>query len=358
MIFSGRGSRTARCMPALSVEMCDMTLTTTSEDIKLSAIIPMYNAGAMFRNFMDSLVAQTLNSLEIIIVNDGSTDGSDQIAQEYAERYPHIRVITQTNGGVSRARNSGLDIARGQYVTFPDADDIIYPDMYKTLIDMCEQDDLDAAQCNGERYFVGSEKVKPIIPTDRLTSTGLLDGATWLKTALATNRYLHVVWLGVYRLELIKKKGLYFEPGLHHQDIPWTTEFMFNARRVKYTQEVLYRYYIHGQSISNQKRTGMKNAEYQKHYLKIAKMLDELNERYKDQVKIYSEFPRQVTREALTVCHSIRREPDPAAQKAMIEDIYTSGTRRIMLKNARGLKQWWQLLLWLKRLHSLRKKLA
>lgn len=335
-----------------------MTLTIPSETIKLSAIIPMYNAGAMFRDFMDSLVAQTLDSLEIIIVNDGSTDGSEQTAQEYAAKYPHIQVITQENGGVSRARNAGLEIARGKYVTFPDADDIVSPEMYKTLIEMCEQDDLDAAQCNGERYFVGSEKVKPLIPEDRLTSTGVLDGPLWLKTALATNRYLHVVWLGVYRLELIRKQGLYFEPGLHHQDIPWTTEFMFNARRVRYTQTILYRYYIHGQSISNQKRTGMKNVEYQRHYLKIAKMLDELNEQYKDRIKIYPEFPRQVTREALTVCHSLRREPDPAAQKAMIEDIYTSGTRKIMLRNARGPKQWWQLLLWLKRLHNLRKKLA
>lgn len=335
-----------------------MTLTTTSENIQLSAIIPMFNAGAMFRNFMDSLVAQTLKSFEIIIVNDGSTDGSDLTAKEYADKFPHIRVIHQENGGVSRARNAGLDIAQGQYVTFPDADDILDPNMYKTLIEMCEQDNLDVAQCNGERYFVGSEKVKPIIPTDRLTSTGVLDGPYWLKTALATNRYLHVVWLGVYRLELIKKHGLYFEPGLHHQDIPWTTEVMFNARRVRYTQAILYRYYIHGQSISNQKRTGMKNVEYQRHYLRIAKMLDELNRQYKDKVKIYAEFHRQVTREALTVCHSVRREPDPAAQKAIINDIYTYGTRKIMLRNARGPKQWWQLLLWLKRLHDLKKKLA
>jgi len=335
-----------------------MTPTTTPEDIRLSAIIPMYNAGAMFRNFMDSLITQTLSGLEIIVVNDGSTDGSDQVAQEYAEKFPNIRVINQPNGGVSRARNTGLKIAKGQYVTFPDADDILYPHMYQTLIDMCEQNDLDVAQCNGERYFVGSEKVKPIIPTDRLTSTGVMDGPTWLKTALATNRYLHVVWLGVYRLELIRKNALYFEPGLHHQDIPWTTEVMFNAQRVKYTQEILYRYFIHDQSISNQKRTGMKNVEYQRHYLKIARMLDELNQRYKDKIKIYAEFPRQVTREALTVCHSVRREPEPTAQKAMIDDIYTTGTRQIMLRNARGAKQWWQLLLWLKRLHKLRKKLA
>lgn len=65
---------------------------------------------------------------------------------------------------------------------------------------------------------------------------------------------------------------------------------MFNAQRVRYTQTVLYRYYIHGLSISNQKRTGMKNVEYQRHYLKIAKMLDDLNRRYKDRVKIYADF--------------------------------------------------------------------
>lgn len=330
--------------------------TADSYAIKLSVIVPMYNAGERFREFITSLLAQTLGSMEIIIVNDGSTDGCDAMAREYAERHGHIIVIDQPNGGVSRARNAGMAIARGRYVTFPDADDTLHADMYQTLIDLAEQDDLDVVQCNGERYFPGSGRIKVLIPLDRLQSTPVLDGPDWLHRALATRRYLHVVWLGIYRRELINGIGLSFEPGLHHQDIPWTTELMLNARRVRYTDKVLYRYFIHDQSISNRKRTGTKNVEYQRHYLRIAELLESINQRYRSQVNIYAEFPRQVTQEALTVCHALRREPDEQARQAMIADIFSTGTHRRMLRNARGLRQWYQLLLWLGRLYTWRRR--
>lgn len=327
----------------------------TSSAPLLSAIVPMYNAGASFQAFIDSMLAQTLASLEIIIVNDGSTDASAQLAHRYASEYDHITVIDQANGGVSRARNAGLAVARGKYVTFPDADDTLLPEMYSTLIAMAEQDDLDVAQCNAERVFWGSGRAKTLIPTDRLQATPVLSGAEWLNKALASNRYLHVVWLGIYRRSLIDQLHLQFEPGLHHQDIPWTTELMLNARRVRYTDKVFYRYYVHDQSISNRKRNGMANVEYQRHYLKIARMLDEINLRYRDKVKIGPAIYRQVTKEALTVCHALRREPDDEARQAMIADLLASKTPGRMLRNARGVKQWYQLLLWLSRIYRWRR---
>ncbi|WP_034943173.1 glycosyltransferase [Erwinia oleae] len=322
----------------------------------LSVIIPMYNAGNSFQAFMTSLLEQTLESIEVIIVNDGSTDVSAEMAHRYAAEHAHVQVIDQQNGGVSRARNAGLAIARGKYVTFPDADDTLSPNLYSTLIAMAEADDLDVAQCNAERFFTGSGKAKVLIPGDRLQSTDVMDGSAWLSKALATNRYLHVVWLGIYRLSLIRQLNLLFEPGLHHQDIPWTTELMLNARRVRYTDEVMYRYYVHDQSISNQKRTGQRNVEYQRHYLKIAQMLDEINQRYRHRVKIYPEIYRQVTREALTVCHAVRREPDADARQAIIADLFATRTPARMLRNARGLRQWYQLLLWLSRLYRWRRR--
>lgn len=322
----------------------------------LSVIVPMYNAGKSFQAFIESVLAQTLQSIEIIIVNDGSTDESALMAHRYADRYEHVQVIDQQNGGVSRARNAGLAVARGKYVTFPDADDTLYPDMYSKLVAMAEKDSLDVAQCNAERVFWGSGKAKTLIPTARLQSTSVLSGAEWLSKALATNRYLHVVWLGIYRRSLITELNLLFEPALHHQDIPWTTELMLNARRVRYTDEVMYCYYVHDQSISNQKRTGQANVAYQRHYLKIARMLDEINQRYRQKVIISPELHRQVTKEALTVCHAIRREPDKAARQAMIADLIASKTPGRMLRNARGLRQWYQLLLWLSRIYRWRKQ--
>ncbi|TCV93501.1 glycosyltransferase [Biostraticola tofi] len=327
-----------------------------SPDVKLSVITPLYNAGEMFDKFMTSLLDQTLKEIEIIIVNDGSTDGSDIRAQHYADSYHNIRVIHQQNGGVSRARNAGMAIAQGRYVTFPDADDTLYPKLYQTLMEMAEKDNLDVAQCNAERYFLGSQRIKTLIPIDRLSSTEILDGPTWLHKALSTKRYLHVVWLGIYRHDLIKQCGLSFEPGLHHQDIPWTTELMFNAARVRYTQEVLYRYYIHDQSISNRTRTGIKNVEYQRHYIRIAQLLENINQRYCTKIKMYPEFRIQVTHEALSICHSIRREPDPVARQMMLNDIFSSGTHKRMMRNARGVRQWYQLLLWLRRIYVWRKR--
>ena len=178
----------------------------------------MFNAGADFTGCINALLAQTLTSLEIIIVDDGSTDGSGERADALAQQYPYP-VIHQPNGGVSRARNAGLAVARGKYVSFPDADDTMDPAMYQTLVDMAERDRLDAAQCNAEWFFKASQTIKPMIPRDRLTSTGVLSGPEWLNKALKTRRYLHVVWLGIYRRELIEQLNLQFEPGLHHQDI-------------------------------------------------------------------------------------------------------------------------------------------
>lgn len=322
----------------------------------LSIITPMFNAGAMFETFMQSLLAQSLTDLEIIIVDDGSTDGSGERAEAYTHQYSQVRVIHQANGGVSRARNAGLAVAKGKYVTFPDADDTMSPTMYQILVEMAERDDLDAAQCNAEWFFKASQTTKPLIPLDRLTSTDVLSGPEWLNTALQTHRYMHVVWLGIYRRELIEQNNLTFEPGLHHQDIPWTTEFMFNARRVRYTDQMLYRYYLHDASISNRKRTGQRNVEYQRHYLKIAQMLEEINARYRDKVKIYPVFHYQITHEALSVCHSIRREPEESARQAMIADLFATQTHKRMLRNARGARQWYQLLLWLSRIYRWRNK--
>lgn len=319
----------------------------------LTVIVPLYNAGRFFKPFMESLLAQTFQQLEIIIVDDGSTDGSGESADEYAGRVAHIRVIHQANSGVSRARNAGLREARGQYVTFPDADDILEPQMYQTLMEMVLADDLDAAQCNALRINAHNDHSSPLIPFDRLQSTSVMSGADWLNQALKTRRYLHVVWLGVYRLSLIHECRLRFIPGLHHQDIPWTTEFMFNARRVRYSDAPLYRYRIHTESISHRRRQGRQNVRYQRHYLRICALLDDMNRRYQHRIPVYRSFHAQITREALSVCHAIRRETDAEARRTMIHDLMRTRTPQRMMRNARGITQWYKLLIWQMRLFYL-----
>ncbi|WP_431222055.1 glycosyltransferase [Serratia sp. L9] len=324
--------------------------------LKLSVIVPLHNAGELFVPFLESLLAQHEQQLEVIIVNDGSTDGSGDIAHQYAEKHPHISVIDQANSGVSNARNAGLSIARGKYVAFPDADDLLAPALYSTLLEQAEKHQLDVMQCNGERYFAADSDLQPIIPPERLKDTAVISGAQWLATALKSRRFIHVVWLAVYRLDFLRQHELYFEPGLHHQDIPWTTEVMFNAQRVKYLSKPLYRQRVHDRSISNRLRTGQANVEYQRHYMKIVEMLMAMNQRYSSKIPICPSFHWQITREALGICHSIRREPERQAQLQMTEEFRQRGIDRAMFTNMRGIKQTWHVLLWLHRLKQWRKE--
>lgn len=98
-------------------------------------------------------------ALEIIIINDGSTDNSVEIAKHYAENYPHVLLLHQANAGASVARNRGIEAATGKYVAFVDADDEVYPSMYETLMTMALEDDLDVAQCNADWCFRDTGKL-------------------------------------------------------------------------------------------------------------------------------------------------------------------------------------------------------
>lgn len=113
---------------------------------KLSIIVPVYNTGKYLRRCLDSLLVQTYKTFEIIAVNDGSTDDSKDILEEYESKYA-ITVINQNNNGLSAARNTGIDVATGDYLGFVDSDDWIDPDMYELLITELIQFDADMATC-------------------------------------------------------------------------------------------------------------------------------------------------------------------------------------------------------------------
>ena len=149
-------------------------------------------------------------ALEIIIINDGSTDNSVEIAKHYAENYPHVRLLHQANAGASVARNRGIEVATGKYVAFVDADDEVYPTMYETLMTMALEDDLDVAQCNADWCFRETGETWQSIPSDRLRSTGVLTGPDWLRMGLSSRRWTHVVWMGVYRRDVIVKNNIKF----------------------------------------------------------------------------------------------------------------------------------------------------
>ena len=112
---------------------------------KVSVVVPIYNVEKYLRECLDSIVGQTLKDIEIICVDDGSTDRSLSILREYEQKDPRIKVITKPNAGYGHSMNMGLDAATGEYMGIVDSDDYILPDMYETLYGFAVKDDLDIA---------------------------------------------------------------------------------------------------------------------------------------------------------------------------------------------------------------------
>lgn len=116
---------------------------------KVSVILAVYNVETYLREALDSLVTQTLKDIEVIGVDDGSTDGSLNILKEYAERYSNFRYITKSNGGIGSARNAGVAVAKGEYIGFTDPDDYVSHDMYEILYNCAVNEDSEVVVCGG-----------------------------------------------------------------------------------------------------------------------------------------------------------------------------------------------------------------
>jgi hypothetical protein len=131
-----------------------------------------------------------------------------------------------------------------------------------------------------------------------------LPGHVWLKQALDSRKFLHVTWLNIYRREFIAQHRFHFEPGLRHQDIPWTTEVLLAAERVQYTSEQFYDYYIHSESVSHKPDNDDTLMRSARHYMKILEMLDAINQRYPDKVRDISACRWQIAKEGLGIIHT------------------------------------------------------
>lgn len=126
----------------------------------ISVIIPVYNTKAYLPALMRSLQSQTLHDLEIIFVDDGSTDGSEVMLDQFSAEDARIKVVHKENGGVSSARNMGLDVATGDYITFADSDDTLEPDLYETLLSLMSEHQVKITHCSYNRIQNG--QVKPV----------------------------------------------------------------------------------------------------------------------------------------------------------------------------------------------------
>lgn len=227
-----------------------------SDNINLSVIIPVYNSERFLEACVDSLLASDgISVVEIIIVDDGSSDGSVIIADRYSALNDNIKVIRRTNGGASCARNTGLEQASGKYVFFMDSDDSVKPGLFSQVIkitDTCDSDvilwDADAEDESGSQV---SKKIRDYFTHGALDKDEILSGQEALyKQLKATSDFPTVIWLGAYRRSFLLDNDLLFKNGIHHEDDLWIPQVMLEAQSVQYIPEKLYIYRMHGDSLS------------------------------------------------------------------------------------------------------------
>ena len=167
----------------------------------VSIIIPAYNCSAYLRRCVDSLLHQTYGSLQIILVDDGSTDGTSEVCDSLAGSDSRIQVLRKTNGGVSSARNAGIEAARGEYITFCDADDYVNPDHIERLIERMERTACDLAVCS---YISENEKkCSPPVIGEGSQKDRICDRDSAVCELLAGGAVGGYVWNKLYRRELL-----------------------------------------------------------------------------------------------------------------------------------------------------------
>lgn len=211
---------------------------------KVSVIVPVYNAEKYFRTCLDSLSAQTLDNIEVIIINDGSIDGSLEIANEFASNYPWFKVHSTQNKGVSHARNYGITKACGEYVAFVDSDDSIEPDYCRAMYEKAIRDNNDLVVCQFDRITLSNGEL-----THLFSKTPLFDADNFLMTDRRDLFSSISVgpWNKLIKKELLDK--LEFPEEIHYaEDQIFAVKAFCYAKNIGTVKQVLYHYYyeIHG----------------------------------------------------------------------------------------------------------------
>jgi len=206
----------------------------------LSLIVPVYNVAPFLPRFLQSLGSVDAGTAEIVVIDDGSTDECPHLLAEFGERHGHVRIVRQANGGLSAARNAGLALAQGRYVAFADSDDWFDPGYYERLLGLCVAHRLDMAVGNAMYHFEGRREDCPIF--EDAPSPGVFRGAEFLRARLRARTFLHMVWMHVYRRDLIETLAMRFVAPFIHEDVPWTTRMLLASERLMYDATPGYHY--------------------------------------------------------------------------------------------------------------------
>ena len=217
----------------------------------ISVVVPVYKVEDYLRRCVDSVLAQTYRDFELILVDDGSPDRCGQICDEYAARDGRIKVVHQENGGLSAARNAGLDVAQGEYVAFVDSDDYCHPEMLKVLYEKIVQYNADVAVSGFKTVDLKGKEIdfKPYLPEKE----EIINGKDALKRLVMEGSLRSVAWNKLYKRALFKY--LRYPVGKIYEDDFIAPRLLYQCDRIVLVPRYLYFYVFNPNSISKQPRT-------------------------------------------------------------------------------------------------------
>lgn len=227
--------------------------------IKVSIIVPIYNVEQYLDRCMKSLLNQTLEEIEIIMVDDESPDGCPRLCEEYKAKYPNIKVVHKKNGGLGFARNSGLEVAEGEYVAFIDSDDFVDTDMFQNLYEYGKKNNCDAVFC-GYNIYRDAEHVRRMQENSDYVLRQGADGARQVLLDMvgpepdyhSDAKLLMSVWRAIYSRKVIEENHLRFvsERVYIAEDIMWHLDFLPCCKCVGLIPQTHYYYCMNGTSLT------------------------------------------------------------------------------------------------------------
>lgn len=216
----------------------------------VSVIVPVYNVREYLDKCVSSILSQSYTNLEIILVDDGSTDGSGKAIDEYKSIDRRVIVIHKENGGLSSARNIGMKYANGDWLAFIDSDDYIDSNFIKHLLNIAHEQNADIVTSSFEPFSLDGSKLKnaPVWPEETMSGNEAIN-------ATMKNRLPVGICLSIFRRSIFLENGITFPEGREHEDLITRIQLLFYAKRVSFTNEKLYKYLSRKESITGKTLT-------------------------------------------------------------------------------------------------------
>lgn len=253
--------------------------------VKVSVIVPVYNVENYIQKCLETLANQTLKDIEIILVDDGSTDDCANIIKEYIKEHTNMQYYHKENGGLSDARNYGFKYANGKYVAFLDADDYVKENCYEKLYQKAKKEDSDMVECNF--YWDYGKKQKKDIGVYYSGKQEMLEKARV------------VAWNKLYKREILKQANIQFPKGLQYEDVAFFYQMIPFLKTISFEKEPLIYYVQRKNSIANtqNEKTG-----------DILEVLKQVISYYKEN-NLYQEYQEvlEFTSARLLLCSSFKR---------------------------------------------------